>query len=800
MKTTITLPGLLLALLLKSFGSLANENSGSVSNAAPAESPSPTTETKEIQASHHSMLLHPMDAGNGDDPTNPVPKHLSIDAFELPEVNVVGNTPLGTVGLDPKKISSNVQQHDDEEILRHESILLPDFLERRLENVNVNDVQNNPFQPDITYRGFEASPLLGTPIGLSVYQDGVRVNEAFGDIVNWDLIPQVAISNMEMISGSNPLFGMNTLGGALEVRTKSGFTHPGFYAQSYGGSYGRQNYQAEYGGSEGGFDWYFAGNYFGDGGWRPYSPTSVAQAFSKVGYEDEKTDIDLSFTFADNNMQGVGPVPFNVLSENWRNIYTAPDITQNTMYFVTLKGSYQLTDKLQFSGNTYNRNSYSSNYNSNTNENCPYTTNGTQCTTEDGTIEQPGSFGETTTRQNGTGVNLQLTSSYDVLERENQFVAGGGINYGNTNFKVGNQESAIFYPYIIGNMYDRATSPMLTTVAINGQNTYGNLFVSDTFSITKNLHTNAAMNWQTAQIVNKDQMGTALNGSDFYSRINPSAGITFSPLDALDVDSPLEDFVSYFNYSEGMRAPTAVELSCSDPAAPCTLPSSFVSDPPLKAVVATTLEAGLRAHVGKYLKANFAAYQTNNQNDIQFLNSPGSVINGYFSNVGATRRQGFEFGLSGVVLETLSWYLSYGYVEATFQSTAVLGNALGAQTVRPGDKIPNIPANTVKFGSEYEVYKDWFFGGDLQYASSQYARGDNANQYPQIPAWTTVNLNTRYRLTNNIELFAFGRNIFDQHYKTFGLMGTNFFQGGQATQFWGPAAPATGYAGVRINF
>jgi iron complex outermembrane recepter protein len=731
--------------------------------------------------------------------TDPVPKHLSIDAFELPEVNVVGNTPLGTVGIDPNKISSNVQQHDDEEILRHESILLPDFLERRLQNVNVNDVQNNPFQPDITYRGFEASPVLGTPIGISVYQDGVRVNEAFGDIVNWDLIPQVAISNMEMVSGSNPLFGMNTLGGALEVRTKSGFTHPGFYAQSYGGSYGRQNYQAEYGGSDGHFDWYFAGNYFGDGGWRPYSPTAVAQAFSKVGYEDEKTDIDLSFTFADNNMQGVGPTPYNVLFQNWRSIYTAPDITQNTMYFVTLKGSYQLTDKLQVSANTYNRNSYSWNYNSNTNDDCDSTTNGASCQASDGTFVQPGNFASTTTRQNGTGVNLQMTSSYEILDHENQFVVGGGYNYGNTNFKVGSQD-AIFYPYMIGNMYETATTPNTITTAINGQNTYGNLFTSDTFSITKWLHANSAMNWQTAQIVNTDQMGTALNGSDFYSRINPSAGLTFNPLNALEIDTPLEDFVSYFNYNQGMRAPTAVELSCANPAAPCTLPSGFVSDPPLKAVVATTLEAGLRTHLGKMLKANFAVYQTNNQNDIQFLNSPGTVINGYFSNVGATRRQGVEFGLSGVVLDSLNWYFSYGYVDATFQSTATLGNSLGAQTVHPGDKIPNIPANTVKFGSEYEIYKDWVFGGDLQYASSQYARGDYANEYPQIPAWTTVNLNTRYRLTKNIELFAFGRNIFDQHYKTFAQMGQNFFQGGQATQFWGPAAPATGYAGVRINF
>ena len=735
------------------------------------------------------------DAGQMTDSQAGSSKHVSIDAFELDEVNVVGNTPIGTIGLGQNKVSGNVQTYEDEEINRHDSILFPDFLNRRLESVNINDVQNNPYQPDITYRGFEASPILGTPIGISVYQDGVRINEPFGDTVNWDLIPQVAIANMEMVPGSNPLFGLNTLGGALEVRTKSGFTHSGFHAQSYGGSYGRQNYQAEYGGNSGNVDWYFAGNYFGDGGWRSFSPTAVAQSFGKVGYEDEKTDLDLSFTFADNNMQGVGPTPFNWLARDWNSIYTAPDVTQNTMYFVTLKGSHQLADDLQLSGNVYNRNSYSDNLNSNTNEDCTQLISGTECINSEGQIVPPANFGSTTTRQNGTGVNLQLTATPKIFDHDNQFLVGGGYNYGSTNFKVGFQD-AIFAP----TRYEYAINPLATTVKINGQNAYSSLFAADTFSIYDWLHANAAMNWQQAEIQTKDQMGTALNGQNLYSRVNPSAGLTFNPLAALRVDSPLEDFTTYFNYNEGMRAPTAVELSCADPSAPCTLPNSFVSDPPLKAVVAQTLEVGARTHIGQSLKWNMAFYQTNSQNDILFLNSPGSVVNGYFSNVGATRRQGVEFGLSGIVLESLNWYMSYGLVDATFETTAVLGNALGAQTVQPGDKIPSIPENTVKFGSEYQIFEGWFFGGDLQYASSQYARGDNANQTPQLPSYTVVNLNTRYTLTKNIELFAFGRNIFDQHYKSYAQLGQNFFQNGQATQFWGPGAPATGYAGVRINF
>jgi outer membrane receptor protein involved in Fe transport len=264
--------------------------------------------------------------------------------------------------------------------------------------------------------------------------------------------------------------------------------------------------------------------------------------------------------------------------------------------------------------------------------------------------------------------------------------------------------------------------------------------------------------------------------------------------------TPLKELTTYFNYNEGFRAPTAVELSCANPDAPCTLPNSMVSDPPLKAVVSHTLEVGARGKFNDALKWNFALYQTSNTNDILFLNSPGSVINGYFQNVGATLRQGLELGLSGLAWDSLNWYMSYGLVDATYQTTATLSNALGSETVTPGSKIPSIPQNTFKVGVEYEVIHNVFLGSDLQHVSSQYARGDDQNLYPQIPNYTVVNLNARYVVTKNIELFATGRNILDNHYASFGQLGQNFFQNNQTTTFMGPGAPATGYAGIRIHW
>src|SRR5262249_21172264 len=70
-----------------------------------------------------------------------------------------------------------------------------------------------------------ASPLQGTPQGLAVYMQGIRVNEAFGDTVNWDLIPKVAIGRSDVWT-NNPAFGLNALGGAISFQMKDGFAAP----------------------------------------------------------------------------------------------------------------------------------------------------------------------------------------------------------------------------------------------------------------------------------------------------------------------------------------------------------------------------------------------------------------------------------------------------------------------------------------------------------------------------------------------------------------------------------------------
>jgi len=125
---------------------------------------------------------------------NPVPE----------SVTVVSATPLAGLDRSRDQIPGPVRTASDADIHASGALDLSDFLNRRIQGVFVNEIQGNPLQPDVNYRGYTASPLLGTPQGISIFIDGVRQNQPFGDSVGWDLIPRAAISEMALVPGSNP--------------------------------------------------------------------------------------------------------------------------------------------------------------------------------------------------------------------------------------------------------------------------------------------------------------------------------------------------------------------------------------------------------------------------------------------------------------------------------------------------------------------------------------------------------------------------------------------------------------------
>jgi iron complex outermembrane receptor protein len=711
--------------------------------------------------------------------------------LEEQEVNVVGATPLPGILAPLDQIPANVQIVTDRKLAAQPTPGPTGYLERGAASVNLNQSQGNPFQPDLNYRGFTASPLLGTPQGLSVFQDGVRINEGFGDVVNWDLIPRNSISSIQVIPGSNALFGLNTLGGALAVYTKSGFRYPGSSASAYGGSWGRRALEFESGGSRGDKDYFAAGNFFSEDGWREHSSSDIRQFFGKVGAESDRNDLDVSLNLAHNSLNGTQALPLSMLGDP-RQAYTWPDRTDNDLVFLNLRASHVPSAERLLSGNVFFRDTRTQTFNSNVNDACA-----------SGPCAFPASNVQTTIDQTRFGGALQATDYAALASRENQFSLGAYLDVGQADF-TGASQDAVF----VDTREAIGQSPFAIDTAVATRQVNAALFAIDTFSFTPKLHVIASGSYNLAHISIEDRSGSQpdLNGAHRFGRFNPSAGLAYSPA---------RGQTWYANYSEGMRAPTAMELTCADPSAPCQLPNIFLADPPLQAVLSRTLEIGTRHSLGRNWRWSAAAFRTDLENDIQFVSTSGAAVNtGYFRNVGATRRAGLELGTEGTLAR---WSLAarYSYVDATFESPFTLfspnnssANALGDIDVAPGNHMPGIPRQSLKLRGEYDFGRGAAAGATLLAFSGQYARGDenNRDRNGMLAGYGVLNLDAHWQLARGWLLFATVDNVFDRRYASFAQLGANFFTGAggtfdpanvQAEQFRVPGAPRAAWIGIK---
>ena len=757
-------------------------------------------------------------------------------AEELPQVVVIANTPLVGLGLPLNEIPANVQTADSSEMQRQQSLNVADFLNNNFSGINASDSADNPFQMDVYYHGFTASPLLGTPEGLSVYIDGVRVNESFGDTVNWDLIPQAAVSTITLISGSNPVFGLNTLGGALSIRTKSGHDNPGTEFEAYGGSFGRRSFEVQTGGELGEFDYFLTGSYFDETGWRDLSPSRVWQAFGKVGWQNEKTDIDLSYTYADTSLYGNGAAPESMLAYRREASYT-PDYTLNLLNFVNLTGTQFLSDKLLLSGNAYYRNLSTASINGNVNDNYlsgDYDGPPIDCTAAASSVDalaycSPGQNATGSLTQRTAGAGLQLTDSQDLFSWTNQAVLGADYTDSRDSFVQSYQYGGLAANRTL--IYAESPFNNETVLSLSGDNRIYGAYLTDTLSPSKLLHFTASLRYNhSTETLNGYSLNTdfgpgfnepsPLQGDHDFDRVNPAFGFTVTPRDTLTL---------YADYNEASRAPTVIELGCANPAVPCGLPNDFASDPDLKQVVARTLELGVRGNLpDRHLTWSVDLFHTMNSNDIQFVATATNA--GYFDNVGSTRRQGLDVSFGGRS-GRLTWHLAYSYVNATYQSSFVVSaasnstaDANGNIQVSPGDRIPLIPRNTGRLVLDYQLTEAWDVGGSVVAVSGSYLHGNenNANQAGgtngegayiegsgSIPGYAVVNLQSTYRIGKRLEIFARLVNLFDKQYSTAGFLTSNSFTpSGSFVADPGnwtnenavsPGAPLAVWAGVRIE-
>ncbi|CAG4918449.1 TonB-dependent receptor [Paraburkholderia gardini] len=716
---------------------------------------------------------------------------------ELPPILVIGTTPLVGVGTPLERVPANVQTVRGREIEKQHPVTLADYFSANLPGVDISDAQGNPSQADINYRGFTASPLLGTPQGLSVFLDGVRINEPFGDVVNWDLIPQAAINTIQLIPGSNPSFGLNTLGGAIAVTTRNGNTNPGGNAEVSFGSFGRKIAQIEQGGAIGSnLDYYFTANVTNDNGWADHNSSQLRQAFGKLRYHDSDNTISLSMGGADNMLNGSQTIPKSFL-DNRSQAYTYPDTNDNSVGYLTLSGEHYFTPNVELSGNVYYRHYRNTNISSNVND-------------DFGSIDDDGDVDtiQATNDQSviitdSYGASLQLTLLNRLAGMDNQLVLGAAADFANSHFTQQSQDA--FFTDTRATVGIGGFEPQ--TDAKTRNQTFG-VYFENTLAFNEQWSMTLAgrYNWAKAVIGDESGIQPLLDGNHTFSRFNPAVGINWNPTSY---------FTAYATYNEGMRSPTAIELACADPASPCSLPNDFIADPDLKPVVSKTFEVGARGRIGSATSWSAAIYSTTLDNDIQFVSSNGAASTlGFFQNVGKTRRQGLE--LAGrTQYGPVGFSASYSYVDATYRSTWTensvsnsSADADGNITVKSGDKIPGIPANTIKLRIDYSPFAKWNIGTNLSYRGSIFARGDEDNQdvNGKIPGYFLIDLDTTYNVTKQLQIFGSIKNLLNKKYSTFGIVGENFFNGPNHTfdganpvneQFLGLGAPRGFWVGMR---
>ncbi len=690
-----------------------------------------------------------MAADGGDDAASNEQKSAdSQRAIQLDEVVVKAKrrsviTPLPGLVIDKEKMTTNVQSISGKEIADSKSINITDLMNNSMQSVTINDYAGNPFQQDLNFRGFTASPQIGTPQGISVYLDGVRVNEAFGEVVNWDFIPMNAIASLDMIPGSNPMFGLNTLGGALALTTKNGFTHNQAHAEVMGGAWGREQMQFSNGFNNGRLGLFVAYNHFKEDGWRSNSPSNVRQLFTSATMRSDYGELNFTALNVDTALTGNGVVPYEMYEQDRKAVFTSPDENKNGLEHYNLTGRFDLNDNLTFSGLAYKRSVKQKAIGGDFYDDFPQLSERAGVNCPDGSLpdgssstsSSPGSgcaglipngvFSLSDLKQGGEGLAFQMNFVTD----KNELTAGITYDTNDVDFMqaemfadIGPDRELVQNPSYYTDLGLVAAKFPIIRNKLTGSSTTKSIFVSDTWSPRDDLHMTLGARFNHTRVKNdlRSERGLSLyqfeddgtgsyfdpsrercvvdltdtsdrgkyicsKGDYMYRSFNPSFGLTWEIKPNL---------VAYGNVSRGSRTPSVIELGCAIDRTQiennrnyqfgCAIPTSLTADPYLKQVRSTSYEAGTRGISTSFLGSenlnwNLSFFRTELTNDILFV-PLGRKNRGVFDNFGQTLRQGIESSIAG------KWgdhrlSLNYTWMRATFESPSTIINPNNSSNV-----------------------------------------------------------------------------------------------------------------------
>ncbi|WP_017166264.1 TonB-dependent receptor [Xanthomonas phaseoli] len=712
-------------------------------------------------------------------------------------------TPIPGTTIDAAQLPYMVQSASNAALSRGRSNNLSDLLQRRFVGVDGNDVQGSAFQNDLTFHGFRASALPGASQGVSVYLDGVRLNEPFADIVSWDMLPEAAISTVTLMPGSNPLFGPNTLGGAVVLSTASGLTAPGLQGEASIGSGARRRLDASYGvASATGWHGFVAVTGFDENGWRAASEGRLGSVFGKVGKQGEQTEWSLSLLHGRSRLIGNGLLPDTRYTDEGpepglyradrRSVYTSPDLTRNRNTLLTAQLDHRFDEDTALHALAYSRVGRRDTVNGDIGEDyeefveeCAsgYAADGSALDADcdvartDAETLHTGALNTTQMRQQAQGLALNLSRQW----RAHALTAGVTFDRGHVRYRQFARDGWVQPDRSV--VADPATDRAFFSGVRGSTQTLG-VFLADTWALDDATHLTAAVRWN--HVVVDNILSTADDGDRprerfVYAKANPSLGLTHRLASAVTL---------YGSVAQNSRAPTAIELGCADPTQPCRLPTGLQADPRLEQIISRTYELGARWTPSADRNATLSVYRADNRDDILFLRAPDTQL-GYFDNVGRTRYQGVDAALhlrSG----DWQWSAGYSYLDATYRSDGQLLSGERVIALRPGLRIAALPRHNLKLGMEWQRDAPTL-GVGVRAVSGRVASGNedgqvaNAEEGEAAPerldigtaGYALVDLQARWTINARVSLFARIDNVFDRHYATYAAVAEDVFPDGE---------------------
>ena len=607
---------------------------------------------------------------------------------------------------------------------------LADALEM-LPGVTVADELGTPAQLDVTLRGFQVSPTIGLPQGVTVYVDGVRVNEPDANEVNFDLLPLEDVERVEVSYGPSVLLGRNSLGAAVNLVTRRGRAPGAREVEVSGGSYGR--YEAKLNAADrlGRWDYYVGARYEHTDGWRQATTSRIATAFAKLGVLAGGWNATLSYAGATNRIFQAGSLPENVVATRPDSNFTQGDYFAPLSHLLTLNAQRSV-GAAQLSVNAFGRSLGTDQFNVN-------------ATPPDSRQRN---------HERIAGGALQLAGRTSLVGRALRWFAGLDGQYSHT---------------VVGLYATSSGGPDSLTDSVRANEVDLGGFAGASWDVAPGLAATVVGRYDYVRLPYEDLLDASQSGLNVFRRLSPRAALSWTGAAGHEV---------YASWSAGFRTPALVEIACSDPTAACPLPFALGPDPALRPVVATTYELGwrFRPAAGR-LALGADLYRTDVRDDIFFV-AP-TATTGYFQNIGTTRRAGLEASAAWTGQGGLGLYANYGYTAASFRTTAVLatGRAPGNETVTPGDRIPMIPAHRANAGASLPLPVS--LGGerlrarlDARYIGPQHLRGDEENVERRLPDYTVVDASLEASV-GRYDVRVAVPNVFDHHYVTFGTFAEN---------------------------